>query len=114
MPLSAIFLPRVKVLKLCSIYPKICTCQISYRSHIFAFLYKLLAINFYKYTIKCDVIQLKYVAVSYEDTLNIKWRINELQHRGRGSGVLEFLGSGNCVDVPFVTFTLCSVRDRIL
>ena len=92
MPLSAIFLPRVKVLKLCSIYPKICTCQISYRSHIFAFLYKLLAINFYKYTIKCDVIQLKYVAVSYEDTLNIKWRISAPGarfRRGRILGVWE-------------------------
>ena len=60
-----------------------CTCQIIYRGLIFAYLYKVLAIKFYKYTIKCDVLQLKYVAVSYEDTFNIKWRIHEFQNRGR-------------------------------
>ena len=56
-------------------------------------------IFFYKCTVKCDTIQLmKYIAVSYNDILNIK--IKEFQNRGSGSGVVKLLGSRNCFDVP--------------
>ena len=76
----------------------ICTCQISY---FFANFYKLPTNNFYKYTIKCDVIQLmKYVAVCYNDILNIQWRIQEFLNRGARFRRLEFVGSGDCFDVP--------------
>ena len=58
-------------------------------------------ISFYKCTVKCNAIQLmKYVAVSYNDILNIQWRIQEFQNRGSVSGVVEFWGSWDCFDVP--------------
>ena len=103
MPLSTKFLCSRKTLlvKTANIIlwkDNICTCQISY---FFANFYKLPTNNFYKYTIKCDVIQLmKYVAVCYNDILNIQWRIQEFLNRGARFRRLEFVGSGDCFDVP--------------